>query len=441
MSRGRPRPVAASTGWASDRILVAPDNLWRGSRLPDPDDTLDVLWGADTEVVDLTNGPGAGLRHVGDPPTTRHRRRARTHPHPRVAPDTAEMVPATGSLPARAARAVVAALGRGVGALVATGVAWLVLVVVRAEERIAYRDTVAADLDAAVIETLTTDHVLSVATWAGYVSATVLLGGLVFERFVARRPVRMRLGPFALTGVLAAAASFPLRAAEISGRGLTAVTDTEVFRVVATSAFGGALALRAAGLLLLGATLGSRVGAGRMRGLARVAGGATVVSSYLLIGHPQANDPTVLEVGALAVHLLAVATWFGGVAVLATELRPRAGRGIRRLSDQAVARFSRMAEAMVVLVLASGLVLAEGQKAISTAPWHTGYGLALTAKLIFVGVVLLIGGYNKLRVVPAIAASDGAAARRHLRSTCVVEAMVISMGVLLMTAAMTSGGF
>lgn len=437
----RPRPVAASTGWPSDRLVVAPDSLWRGSRLPDPDDTLEVLWGSETEVVDLTDGPGPGLRHGGDPPTTRHRRQARTHPHPRLDAATIAMVPPTGSRPVRAARAVVAALGRSAGALTALGVAWLVLVVLRVEQRIAHRDAVAADLDAAVIETLTTDHVLSVATWVGYVSSTVVLGGLVFERFVAHRPVRMRLGTFALTGLLAAGASIPLRAAEVSGQGLMAVTDPEVFRLVATSAFGGALALRAAGLLMLGATLGSRVGAGRTRGLARVAGGAAVAVSYLLIGHPQANDPTVLEVGALAVHLVAVATWFGGVAVLASELRPRAGGGVRRLSDQAVARFSRTAEAMVVLVLASGLVLAEGQNALSTAPWRTGYGLALTVKLGFVGVVLLIGGYNKLRVVPAIAHQDRAAARRHLRTTCVVEAMVISMGVLLMTAAMTSGGF
>jgi putative copper export protein len=432
--------MAASAIWSPDRSVAPPDTLWRGSRLPDPGDALDALWGADTDVIDLTGGPGPVTGRRGDPSTTHHLRRARTRQHPRpVTPAT--VAPATGSRLAGAARALLAALARGVGALMALGVAWVVLVTLRHEQRVAYSDAIAAELDAAVIETLTTDHVLSVATWVGYVASTVLLGGLVFERFVARRQVRLRLGTTVVVGLLAAGAALPLRAAEVSGQGLTALTDPEVFRLVATSAFGGALVLRAAGLLVLGATLGSRAGAGRMRGFARIVGGAIVVASYLLIGHPQANDPTVLEVGALTVHLLAVATWLGGVVVLANELRPRPAGGGRRLSNDAVARFSRMAEAMVVLVLGSGLVLAEGQNALSTAPWRTGYGLALTVKLCFVGVVLLIGGYNKLRVVPAIAERDCAAARRHLRSTCIVESMVISMGVLLMTAAMTSGGF
>lgn len=86
-------------------------------------------------------------------------------------------------------------------------------------------------------------------------------------------------------------------------------------------------------------------------------------------------------------------------------------------------------------------MLAEGQGALETAPWRTGYGQALIAKLCFVAVVLVIGAYNKLRVVPAVARRDSAAARRHLRVTCVTEALVISLSVLLMTAAMTSGGF
>jgi putative copper export protein len=146
----------------------------------------------------------------------------------------------------------------------------------------------------------------------------------------------------------------------------------------------------------------------------------------------------VVEVAALAVHVLAAATWFGGVVVLGRSLRPRSRWG--RLPAAAVARFSRTAEAMVVLVLVSGLVLAEGQGVLTTAPWRTGYGRAFTAKLAFVGVVLAIGGWNRQRAVPAIAARDDDAARRHLRATCVVEALAIGMGVLLMTAAMTSGG-
>jgi copper transport protein len=169
-----------------------------------------------------------------------------------------------------------------------------------------------------------------------------------------------------------------------------------------------------------------------------------LAASYLVIGHAQATDPVAVEVTALGVHIVAASAWFGGVAVLAFDLRPgppgRVGR-TSRLPAPAVARFSRMAEVMVVLVVVSGAVLAEGQNLFLRAPWSTGYGQAFIAKLAFVAVVLAIGGYNRQRVVPAVTGRDDAAARAHLRTTCVLETLVISMGILLMTAAMTSGGF
>jgi putative copper export protein len=85
--------------------------------------------------------------------------------------------------------------------------------------------------------------------------------------------------------------------------------------------------------------------------------------------------------------------------------------------------------------------LTGGQVALRTAFWTTPYGRALVAKLAFVAVVLVVGGYNRQRVVPAIAERNDAAAWRRLRVTCVTEALVMALGVLLMTAAMTSGGF
>src|SRR5690606_36211278 len=107
-----------------------------------------------------------------------------------------------------------------VGYLVAVGLGWLVLVMLRAEQAVVARDRIAAELDAAVAETLTTDHVLSVATWVGYVTSTVLVGGLVVERLVVRRPLRLRWGAAVIAGLAAAAAAVPLRAAEVSGQGL-----------------------------------------------------------------------------------------------------------------------------------------------------------------------------------------------------------------------------
>jgi copper resistance protein D len=345
----------------------------------------------------------------------------------------------------RPRRRVVAALGwalaGAVGASAALAVAWFVLVTLRFDAPVARRSLAVARLDAVVASGRTADHVLSVATWTGYVAATLVLGALAFRTVVTRVPGRFPLVAVAGAGVGAALVSVPLRAAEVTGEGGSAFVDRVALDHVVTSTFGGAMALRAAGLLLVVASLG---GAGRwlarwLSGLGRLAGAGLLVASYLVIGHAQASDPPVVEVAALAVHILAAATWFGGVAVLAADLRP--GRRAGRLPATAVARFSRLAEVMVVLVIVSGVVLAEGQNLLVRAPWSTGYGRAFIAKLAFVAVVLAIGGYNRQRVVPAVAERHEAAARAHLRTTCVVESLVISMGVLLMTAAMTSGGF
>jgi copper transport protein len=238
-------------------------------------------------------------------------------------------------------------------------------------------------------------------------------------------------------GLVAVACSVPLRAAVVSGRGAAVLGDVESLVFVLRSPFGNAAVLRATGL---GVVAVSRAG-GPLRPVAAVTGWSLLLASYLLVGHPQASHPFRLEVAAQAVHVTAASVWFAGVAFLAVELRQRRRQGAPWLTGRIVNRFSRLAEIMVVLVLGSGAVLAGGQVQLHEPFWTTPYGKALVAKLAFVAVVLAIGGYNRQRVVPRVAERDEAAGWRHLRATCVVETTVIVLGVLLMTAAMTSGGF
>jgi putative copper export protein len=223
----------------------------------------------------------------------------------------------------------------------------------------------------------------------------------------------------------------------VSGQGLAVLNDPGSLVFVLRTPFGNAALLRASGLSLVAV---SRAG-GPLRALAATAGWSILLASYLLVGHPQANHPFRLEIAAHAVHLAAVSVWFAGVAYLTVELRQRRRQGAPWLSGRVVSRFSRLAEVMVVLVLVSGTVLTGGQAKLHEQFWTTPYGRALIAKLVFVGVVLAIGGYNRQKVVPAVAERDEEAGWRHLRATCVVESTVIALGVLLMTAAMTSGGF
>ena len=347
-----------------------------------------------------------------------------------------------------------AVVGQALALVVAAVTAWWVLVPLRGGPAGPGVDGVPGRIDTTVARTLLADQVLSVTAWAGYVSTTLVLGGLVYQRFVSRpatsrpaagepSPRRRRSHGDTLLwaaiglGLVAVACAVPLRAAVVSGRGPAVLGDLEALAFVLRSPFGNAALLRATGL---GVVAVSRVG-GPLRPAAAITGWALVLASYLLVGHPQANHPFRLEVAAQAVHVAAVSVWFAGIAFLAVELRQRRRQGAPWVTGRVVHRFSRLAELMVVLVVASGTVLAGGQLALYEPFWTTPYGKALVAKLAFVAVVLAVGGYNRQFVVPRLSRSDETAAWRHLRATCLIESTTIALGVLLMTAAMTSGGF
>jgi putative copper export protein len=70
----------------------------------------------------------------------------------------------------------------------------------------------------------------------------------------------------------------------------------------------------------------------------------------------------------------------------------------------------------------------------------TGYGRAPVAKPALLGLVAALGAYNHHRLVPAVVDEDDAVAWRLLGHTAAVEAVTIGVGVLVATAAMTSGG-
>jgi len=134
------------------------------------------------------------------------------------------------------------------------------------------------------------------------------------------------------------------------------------------------------------------------------------------------------------------ATWFGGLVFLVLELRRRRRSGDPRGSALLVTRFSTVASLGVVLAATTGALLGRSQLGSLDALGATPYGRALLAKLACVALVLALGAYNRLFLVPAIDRTDARRAWTRFRRTCVAEALVMAFGVLLATAAMTSGG-
>jgi putative copper export protein len=347
---------------------------------------------------------------------------------------------------------------RDVGLVIGVGLvvvgAWVVLVNLRGPEARVATDQLALLLDGTVAQSLRADRIAAFGTWIVNVTSMLVLGGVVFCSFVTtaesrtldwspRRTVRWA----AVVGALASLATVPFRAAALTGTGRVAMTDPDTLHFVVTSRFGSAALLRVAGLLLATfAVPGPARPDGRDEAtlVDHVLGGAgavLVLGSYAWVGHPQATEaPGPLLVLGQSVHVLAVATWFGGVALLYLQIRAGRRAGAVRTSAEVVERFSTAAGVSVALVAASGVALARSQVASLDALTTTPYGRALAIKLVLVALVIAIGGYNKVFAVPRVVDRQGPVAWRTLHRTLLAEAALIAGGVLLATTAMTSGG-
>jgi len=339
--------------------------------------------------------------------------------------------------------------------------AWLVLVVLRTPEQTAAADQMSRVFDDAVADTLRAERVAAFAAWIVNATTTFVLGGYVFRTLIDRRDTRRAdwspaatLRGAAVVATVASLAALPLRAVAVAGMGRAAMVDPEVLRFVATSRFGDAALLRVAGLLMTTfAVVESPFSEGEGDGLSRarrvangvfgVVGVLLLLGSYAWVGHPQATTgPGPLLVLTQSVHVFAASTWFAGCALLAMQMRSaRRYNGSPRTSAQLVARFSTIAGVAVAMVGTSGVALAQSQIASVDALTATPYGRALVVKVMFVAAVVVIGGYNRQRVVPAVIDLDDAAGWRWLHRTVLLEAFLLVGGVLLATTAMTSGGF
>ena len=384
---------------------------------------------------------------------------------------TLGLVPSEPATPPRLARLDIRRLpppnaGRllTVGRVVAGGCALLVAVVVLVLLRLP--DTrpgtglLDGRLDAIVRRTVLADRALAVTSWVATVATLVVLGGVIFRLAVVgpaqravlrghsgdhhRRPAAGRGSTMEREAVMTNAAwigsgagvlAIFLRAISLSGVGVGVAASLAPARLgfVLGSPFGLSTLLRTAGLALLGRAPHER--------RAWWLGGLVILGSYSLVGHPRATgSPASLLVAVQVVHVTVAATWFGGLVFLVLELRRRRRSGDPRGSALLVTRFSTVASLGVVLAATTGALLGRSQLGSLDALGATPYGRALLAKLACVALVLALGAYNRLFLVPAIDRTDARRAWTRFRRTCVAEALVMAFGVLLATAAMTSGG-
>ena len=269
-----------------------------------------------------------------------------------------------------------------------------------------------------------------IAKAVGYGAALLAMGGplfvLVFRsssndvRQLARKVAVIA----ALIGLAVLALRFGIRAARISGMGLSGAVDPMMLGFVWDSPLGAAAIWRGAGELLVVALL--------IRGIvglsAGLIGALLIAVSYTFVGH-SLGDPRWLLASLLTLHLLAAAFWIGALL----PLRHAVGQpeGARLLH-----RFGNVASLTVALLVVVGLIFAWLMTGSFSNLLLTAYGWTLLAKLGVVSGLMALAALNKWRFVPALASGTPAAVP-HLRRSIQIEAIAVLL-ILLATATLTS---
>lgn len=165
------------------------------------------------------------------------------------------------------------------------------------------------------------------------------------------------------------------------------------------------------------------------------------LDSHLAAGHVARHGP--LGTVALALHLVAVGAWVGGLGVGALLLAPL-WRGLdadlrRVIASKVIARFSTLALASVVLIGLSGLYVAILMIPSAGDLLSSSYGQALDLKVVLFLVLIVIGALNRKTLAAlAVAAPDVLAEAVNRAGARLLKAMrreFAIAGVILLGAA------
>jgi putative copper resistance protein D len=257
----------------------------------------------------------------------------------------------------------------------------------------------------------------AVATVGALLGAVYLVPGQQTISPASYRWVRLS-GGTAAVWMLAALASLPVQLADFLGTGLASVSLPSVVSFSAEVAQGRAQLLVAAGAFLIALFAWT---------VLRPAGARVLLALSLLTtlppaftGHAAEERSHELAVAAVAVHVLGVALWAGGL--LALVLARNLDAADRRA---AVQRFSVLAAPLALLVAGSGVLTAYTRLSGPSQVFETAYGRVLLVKLAALMVAVGIGWWHRRRTLPELAADRP---RAFLR-LAVVEVLVFAATV------------
>ncbi len=164
-------------------------------------------------------------------------------------------------------------------------------------------------------------------------------------------------------------------------------------------------------------------------------------------GHASDGTDVTINIAADAIHAIATAAWIGGlVGLLVLVVGPAqalAADDRVRLLAGAVVRFSSLAIASVTLLVITGTYRALAELGSLSQLVTTGYGLALTVKLVIFAVMLAVGGYSRIVLHPRLERTalgldgDERGASRTLRTSLRAE-LGLAAGLLVAVAVLVA---
>ena len=267
--------------------------------------------------------------------------------------------------------------------------------------------------------------------WIRDIAATLALGCVVVGGLLAPRPdPRLLRGASlaALVWLAALLAQIPLTVSELLGRPWADSLDPVIVTSLLTQTQLGQLLVAQIAIVGLVAVLGWAV-LGRVTGAVVLALAMTAAMLPALAGHSGLHAGHTAASVSLAIHLVAVGVWVGGlIAVCAYVIAPG------RPSIDAVAtlrRFSVLALVCVLLLAESGLLNAslrvDGVGTLITTP----YGTLILAKSVVLCALVVLGWRQRRYAVPEAADATG---HRLLLRFAAFEVLLMGVAIGLAVA-------
>ena len=290
-----------------------------------------------------------------------------------------------------------------------------------------------------------------------YAATALVVGGLLFallafspaltpsttaaaHAFNAR--LRRLIAAAALAGLVAGAAGIVLQGATAAGTSFWDALDAGVVGDVLETRFGTVWGLREFAWLAIALTALAVTAPGRGWLYAAAVPATFLCVAPALAGHASTQSPSGLLVPVDIGHVAAMSLWAGGIATLLLCVRA-ATRNLEplnrtRLLAATLARFSPLALAAVILLVATGTVQTIVHLESVSNLWDTGFGRALVVKIAVIVALVAIGAAQRRRFLPELrtTAETGQApggAGRLIRRALTAEAALFA-GALVATA-------